>query len=138
MEENKMKYSIKDLTKEQRATAEENGIKYNTLANRLFDGWEIERAITEKLNRKGGRTDKKVKQEDGKDVSDSWFAGPGQMVKCSVEGCTHSGYVITKTHCRNEHGMEREEVKKKFGMPQVLQMNLNQVRKEYSSFVVTH
>ena len=126
------KYSIKDLSKEQRAKAEENGIKYNTLANRLFDGWEIEAAINEPIKRKGGRTTIPKKNED---VSDSWFAGPSQMVSCPVEGCSHTGLVITKAHCRNEHGMEREEVKKKFGMPTIVVIDRSKLPKEASYFI---
>lgn len=114
------KYTIKDLTKEQRLLAEENGIKYNTLANRLFDGWEIEKAITEKTNRKGGHV-KNVITEEGVNTSLSWFAGTNKGLKCPVPGCTHVGEVITKAHCRIVHGLEREEVKDRYGMPQIIE-----------------
>ena len=43
-----MKYSIKALSKEQRETAEKNGIKRSTLANRLKDGWDLDRAVIER------------------------------------------------------------------------------------------
>ena len=47
----------------------------------------------------------------------SFFALANEMVKCPVEGCNHTGTVITKAHCRMHHSMEREEVKEKFGFP---------------------
>lgn len=50
--------------------------------------------------------------------SNSWSArGVGIMVRCPVPGCEHTGNIITKAHCRLVHNMERDEVKKKYGMP---------------------
>jgi len=46
-----------------------------------------------------------------------WNAKHGEYVKCPVEGCKHFGIVITKAHCRIEHQMSREEVRKKYGFP---------------------
>lgn len=47
--------SMRDLTKEQKQTAENNGINMKTLSSRLTKGWPIERAITEMPQiRKGG------------------------------------------------------------------------------------
>lgn len=40
------------------------------------------------------------------------------MVVCPVPGCNHKGQIITKVHCRLVHGMEREEIGKKYGLPQ--------------------
>lgn len=50
-------------------------------------------------------------------ISNSWSAPNGSRLRCPVPGCTHTGDIITKLHCRTAHNMEREEVKKKYGMP---------------------
>ena len=47
--------SMRDLSKEQKQTAENNGINMKTLSSRLCKGWPVERAITELPQiRKGG------------------------------------------------------------------------------------
>jgi len=125
-----MKYSIKALSKEQRETAEKNGIKRNTLANRLSDGWDIERAITEKTGTNWRAVGNKVNQE-GENVSDSWFAGTNAALKCPVEGCKHVGEVITKAHCRIAHNMERNEVSKKYGMPTIVESKAVGIKEPY-------
>lgn len=48
---------------------------------------------------------------------EKWGSAGTEMVKCPVEGCGHVGSIVTKVHCRLEHGMEREEVKEKYGFP---------------------
>lgn len=53
----------------------------------------------------------------GQRISNSWNSQHGGQLKCPVQGCTHTGDIITKLHCRTAHNMEREEVKKKYGMP---------------------
>lgn len=46
-----------------------------------------------------------------------WNAKHGEYIKCPVEGCKHFGIIITKAHCRVEHQMSREEVRRKYGLP---------------------
>ncbi|MGE7985552.1 hypothetical protein [Lysinibacillus fusiformis] len=46
-----------------------------------------------------------------------WNAKQGEYVICPVEGCKHFGIVITKAHCRIEHQMSREEVRKRYAFP---------------------
>lgn len=41
-----MKVEVKDLTNKQIVTAQNNGISRQNLLNRVFNGWDIERAIT--------------------------------------------------------------------------------------------
>ena len=53
--------------------------------------------------------------------SESWYANTNKGVRCPVPGCTHAGEGITKVHCRNVHGMEREEVKELYGMPEIVE-----------------
>lgn len=115
-----MKYSIKALSKEQRETAEKNGIKRSTLANRLKDGWDLDRAVTERTRSVSDVKTSTVNTE-GELVSISWFSGTNRGLRCPVEGCEHVGEVITKAHCRIVHGMEREEVNKKYGMPIIVE-----------------
>lgn len=48
----------------------------------------------------------------------SWSStGLNSVLQCPVPGCGHKGQIITKAHCRMSHGMSREEIKKKYGMP---------------------
>jgi len=47
----------------------------------------------------------------------SWSSKGDELVKCPVDGCDHVGIIITKAHCRLEHNMTRDEVKKKYGFP---------------------
>ncbi|WP_054767305.1 hypothetical protein [Lysinibacillus parviboronicapiens] len=49
--------------------------------------------------------------------NDSWSAVAKELLKCPHPNCHHVGQVITKAHCRIHHNMEREEMKKKYGMP---------------------
>ncbi|MDC6267744.1 hypothetical protein [Lysinibacillus fusiformis] len=63
-------------------------------------------------------------------MSQFWSAKQGGYIKCPVEGCNHVGIVITNAHCRLEHGMTREEVSKKYGLPQnVSRLNKKQIKK---------
>lgn len=39
------------------------------------------------------------------------------FLKCPYPDCDHVGDVITKVHCRTKHGMEREDLFKKYGAP---------------------
>lgn len=50
-------------------------------------------------------------------INSSWSSKGDELVKCPVDGCNHVGIIITKAHCRLEHGMNRDEVKKKYGFP---------------------
>ena len=60
--------------------------------------------------------------DKGERISSSWYAIAGQTIKCPYPGCSHStSLVITKHHCRLEHGMEREQVGKLYGMPRVFE-----------------
>ena len=55
-----------------------------------------------------------------KKVSKTWFApGLEKSVICPVDGCDHAGQYISKAHCRIVHGMERDEVAKKYGYPEI-------------------
>ena len=56
----------------------------------------------------------------GQKISNSWSAQSSGQLRCPVPGCTHKGDIITKLHCRNVHGMERDEVKARYGMPIVV------------------
>lgn len=47
----------------------------------------------------------------------SWSSRGDELVKCPVDGYDHVGIIITKVHCRLEHNMTRDEVKKKYGFP---------------------
>lgn len=57
----------------------------------------------------------------GEKVSPNWTAGPSELLRCPVEGCTHTGEIITKAHCRMAHNMTRDEVKKQYGMPVIVE-----------------
>lgn len=50
----------------------------------------------------------------------SWYAGDHRLLKCPVPGCTHQAPILTKVHFRLEHNMERHEVEKKYGMPEII------------------
>lgn len=39
------------------------------------------------------------------------------MLKCSYPGCAHRCVHLTHVHCRNEHGMEKNELINKYGKP---------------------
>ncbi|MER1998405.1 MAG: hypothetical protein ABS882_01415 [Lysinibacillus sp.] len=57
-----------------------------------------------------------------KKVSTTWFStGFDSAVSCPVEGCNHTGQVITIAHLRIQHGMTREEVAEKYGYPEIVQ-----------------
>lgn len=60
----------------------------------------------------------KTANEVGKMSNSSWSSRGDELVKCPVDGCHHVGLIITKAHCRLEHGMTRDEVKKKYGFPE--------------------
>lgn len=48
---------------------------------------------------------------------DDFYGKQNNSVMCPVPGCGHIGSFISKIHCRLEHGMEREEVHEKYGIP---------------------
>ena len=78
-----------------------------------------------------------TKNESMETVSSYWFAGAHGQLKCPVPGCNHVAEVITKAHCRIVHGMEREDVKKAYGMPTIVErkgaiLSENNGRKWYS------
>lgn len=54
--------------------------------------------------------------QTGKQTNGWHGAGTG-LLKCPVPNCGHSAKIITKVHCRLEHGLERDEVEKRYGMP---------------------
>lgn len=57
-----------------------------------------------------------------------WSSKHGGFIKCPVEGCNHIGIIITTAHCRLEHGMTQEEVRKKYGLPKtVSKLNRKQI-----------
>lgn len=95
------------FTDEQRQRAAEHGVSVSLLNNRVNTGWEIEAAIT---------TAPGQRQKVNGDRSSSWSATTG-WIMCPVPDCWHKGNIITKAHCRMAHGMEREVVKSKYGMP---------------------
>jgi len=49
-----------------------------------------------------------------------WSSKNGGYIKCPVDGCNHIGIIITTAHCRLAHSMTREEVQKKYGLPQTV------------------
>lgn len=49
-----------------------------------------------------------------------FYGKMNNSVRCPVPGCGHIGSLISKIHCRTVHGMEREEVGKKYGYPEQL------------------
>ena len=59
--------------------------------------------------------------DSGNRISNSWSASNSNRLRCPVPGCTHKAEIITKAHCRIEHDMERDEVKKKYGMPIIVE-----------------
>ena len=50
-----------------------------------------------------------------KDRLSGFHANANEMVKCPVPGCEHLGEVITKAHCRIEHGLTQDEVRELHG-----------------------
>lgn len=105
------------FTNEQIKRAEDNGVSFQLLHNRVSRGWDIETSIITPPNSRD-EVSKVVREKQQKNRSDSWYSyGAGKVLKCPVPGCDHVGGVITKAHCRMHHGMERDEVKKKYGMP---------------------
>lgn len=57
-----------------------------------------------------------------------WSAKLGGFIKCPVEDCNHIGIVITKAHCRLEHGMTRDEIRGKYGFPKIVsRLNSKQI-----------
>lgn len=109
------------FTAEEIEVAKSNGISLAALHQRIRKGWDKEQAITIPIlnsietARRGTEAAKKYRKSKR---SNSWSArGVGIMVRCPVPGCEHTGNIITKAHCRLVHHMERDEVKKKYGMP---------------------
>lgn len=49
-----------------------------------------------------------------------FYGKQNNLVRCPVPNCGHIGSFISKIHCRKAHGMEREEVGKKYGYPKQL------------------
>lgn len=57
--------------------------------------------------------------------SNSWYSlGSVSYLKCPFPDCNHIAEVMTKAHCRVAHGMEREEVKRLYGMPYLLEVDM--------------
>lgn len=55
------------------------------------------------------------------EYSTTWYAPTKATVVCPHPECSHvSDYVITKAHCRTVHNMERDQVKKLYGMPKII------------------
>lgn len=57
---------------------------------------------------------------NGQKISSNWHSVGGDFLKCPYPGCSHTGEIITKYHCRNNHGMERDEMGKEYGFPVVV------------------
>lgn len=53
-----------------------------------------------------------------KKPNNPWYSVDGKLVVCPVPGCEHRATIITKSHCRLEHKMEREEIEETYGMPE--------------------
>lgn len=51
-------------------------------------------------------------------ANSSWSSKGDELVRCPVVGCDHVGIIITKAHCKLEHKMTRDEIKKKYGFPE--------------------
>lgn len=49
--------------------------------------------------------------------SNAWHAAGSGLLRCPVPECGHAAVIITKVHCRLTHGIERDEVEKRYGMP---------------------
>lgn|SRR5690554_2871691 len=109
------------FTPEQIKIAESNGVSLATLHNRIKRGWNIESAINTPLlnGNQSAKVGAKAAREYAKRKrSTSWFAnGANSLIRCPYPGCTHTGTVITKAHCKLVHNMDRKEVGKKYGMP---------------------
>lgn len=66
----------------------------------------------------------------------NWYAPSSELLKCPVPGCNHMGNIITKIHCRLEHGMTRDEVGIRYGMPKrVLTYSENQIKARDAKWV---
>lgn len=52
-----------------------------------------------------------------------WYAAGSALVKCPVPNCGHAATIITKIHCRMAHGIEREEVGERYGLPSRMTMS---------------
>lgn len=100
------------FTQEQIDRAAEHGVSKQTLYSRVHYGWDIERAMTTSPESNKSAFNNKVSR------SNSWYShGVNTVLRCPVPNCGHTAGIITKVHCRLNHGMEREEVKKRYGMP---------------------
>ncbi len=61
-------------------------------------------------------------------VEPYWSAKQGGYIKCPVDGCNHTGIIITAAHCRMAHNMTRAEVQKEYGIPKgVSKLNRKQI-----------
>lgn len=109
------------FTPEQIKIAESNGVSLAALHNRIKRGWNIESAINTPLlnGNQSAKVGAKAAREYAKRKrSTSWFAnGANSLIRCPYPGCTHTGTVITKAHCKLAHNMDRKELAKKYGMP---------------------
>lgn len=47
----------------------------------------------------------------------TWESLGNEYVQCPVEGCNHIGKIITKAHCKTQHGASREELEGAYGLP---------------------
>lgn len=110
---------MSQVTLQQRLTAEENGVSYQLLNDRLRKGWSIDQAITEppKSKEEVGKIGAEKAKEMRSSNRSSLWTGSGGLLMCPVPECGHIGTIITKVHCRIAHEMEREEVQKLYGMP---------------------
>ncbi|GKV65475.1 MULTISPECIES: hypothetical protein [unclassified Sporosarcina] len=50
-------------------------------------------------------------------TENSWHGKSGETLKCPFPDCHHRANLITLSHCRLEHGMEREEIGELYGVP---------------------
>ena len=109
------------FTAEEIEIAKSNGVSLTTLHNRIKRGWSVEMAINTPLlnGNQSAKVGAKAAREYAKRKrSTSWFAnGTNSLIRCPYPGCTHTGTVITKAHCKLAHNMDRKEVGKKYGMP---------------------
>lgn len=51
------------------------------------------------------------------DKTHPFYGKQNNLVRCPVPDCGHIGSFISKIHCRDAHGMEREEVQELYGLP---------------------
>lgn len=56
-----------------------------------------------------------------------FYAKENYILECPVQGCNHRASILTKFHFRNEHGIERHEVVKKYGKPKPVNVQRKKV-----------